>query len=312
MSRTRLPIICAVVVVSLVGCDPPVHPKNFASTVVASTCHFIHDCCTPSERQVLIPFPFLNKDACLEEVEAAFGGLMNVAIEAIDKGTATFDAEAAEACTGAIRTAIDQCDATAVVGSDGNIDANRLFFLFDGNDPVCAALAQRGFSRGELEDGDECVSSVECADFGTCENDNDGGGFTVGGTCRAAAGEGDACDDRRCLPGLLCSAELRCEEPPPLADDGDDCTFDFQCVSGFCSGAGDFGRCSTDETVDCEFDEDCTVQATCDQVAGRCDDAAQTACFVDFDCPDIPGTCVPPAPGECTTLQITSEICDGA
>jgi hypothetical protein len=278
---------------------------------VASTCHFVHDCCTPSERQLFLAAPFPDKGACLEEFEATFGGSLNVAIEAVDKETATFDAEAAEACTNAIRTAVDQCDATALVDATGRLSTTRLLFFVDERDPVCSALAQRGFTRGVVEDGDDCVSNIECADFGICIVDAADGDLTVSGTCRAAAAAGASCEDRSCQPGLICGATRTCEAPPDLAADGDACQANGQCESGFCSGARDRARCSNDATNNCDVDDDCTERGRCDSNAGRCDDPAQTACQEDRDCPDLTGTCLAATPGQCVTVSVTAEICDG-
>ena len=95
----------------LSACDPATHPRNYTNTILNALCHFEFDCCTPAERAAFLPFSAAsNKERCFEELNDTAGGFMNVAAEAVDRGTATYDAEAAERCTAELRTASDQCD----------------------------------------------------------------------------------------------------------------------------------------------------------------------------------------------------------
>ena len=223
----------------LSACDPPTHPRNYTNTILNALCHFEYDCCTPTERATFLPFSAASsKDRCLEELNDSVGGFMNVPAEAVDRGTATYDAEAAERCTADLRTASEQCDAAAFVSPSGGFSFNSIVFLVAPNDAECQALANRGFTRGTVKDGDDCINDVECADFGDCvvEDEED---FAIAGKCKAQLAEGDDCAEGICQPGLFCGAD-GCEAVK-LADDGDACIDDFDC-EGICNFAP--GECA--------------------------------------------------------------------
>ena len=287
----------------LSACDPPTHPRNYGNTILSSICHFEFDCCTPSERAAFLRFSQASsKDRCLEEVNDGFGGLMNVAAEAVDRGTATYDAEAAERCTATLRAASDQCDSAAFASPTGGFSFESIAFLVDPRDAECQALASRGFTRGTVKDGGDCINNVDCADFGTCiVTDEDGEDLVVAGECRAGLAEGEDCLDSNasCQPGLVCAAD-GCEAVE-LADNGDACSFSGSCASGFCTAEDGEGSCegSGDECFD---DFECEGSCVDDFCVGSGDE-----CFDDFDCE---GVCTP-TQGECVEVKITVDACDG-
>lgn len=294
----------AVVVVTTVGCDPPQHPRRYTKTLVENVCHVAYDCCTAVERTAFSTLTYPTKAACLEELDTVFGGGLAAAEEAVDRGTATFDAAAAQACTEAHQAAIDRCEGGgAFINADGRLSFISAGLAVDLGDAECAALVQRGFTRGTVEDGGDCVSDVECADFGGCVVDDDNGAkVTRSGTCRASPGKGDACDLQPCLPGLVCVSGS-CDEAPAPAADGEPCLANELCESGFCKGLGGDRTCTTSGET-CFSDFDCM---TC--VAGKCADGV-TACGSAFDCPVPEGACAEPS-AVCARPDVDDSICDG-
>lgn len=292
------------VVVVVAACDPPTHPKNYASTIINSLCHFQYDCCTPAERQLTFFIFGTDEASCVEEFNDQSGGFMAVQIEAIERGTATYDAEAADRCTKTIREGIDRCDSSVLVAPTG-FSFQSLVFMVDEGDAECVALANRGFTRGTGKKGDECLSFVDCADFGNCvvEGDEDGEGLNVKGECEPLPAKGDDCADTfECQPGLVCEANAdgaECVEPD-LADDGDACVSNSSCASGFCKISD--GACEGDGFF-CEGNFDCD---------GACVDNACVGDgnFCDFDS-DCDGVCLVAEPPVCAKVDVTIEICDG-
>ncbi|MDP2344034.1 MAG: hypothetical protein Q8O67_23960 [Deltaproteobacteria bacterium] len=308
--------LALVLLPTLLSCDSPVHPRNQMSSAIDGICDFSFDCCLPQERGQLAFFASSTKDGCKEELEALLGGFASVNLEAVERGTAIFDAEAAERCTKERRAAADQCDARPFVTSTGEFDLTSLAFFVDPRDAECAALTARSFTRGTVKDGGDCIASVECADFGTCiveDRDGDDVVITVAGKCQATLKDGDSCvfaddeDERACEPGTNCDGDT-CEAPE-LLDDGAACGADSQCDSGLCSGLDQEGVCDNNGDF-CEigFDEDCLERGFC--FNDLCDDGV-TACVEDFEC-DVEGTCAGEGgPPTCKTITINIEICDG-
>ena len=237
-----------------------------------------------------------DEASCVEELNDKVGGLSAVAADAVDRGTATYDAEAAERCTGDRAAAINSCDSQAFAGPTG-LSLTRLVFLVDESDAECFALAGRFFTRGTVKDGGDCTADVDCADFGSCVFGDDA--FSGAGTCRARTNEGGSCSDDNfigCAPGLACDSESKCATPQ-LSDDGDLCVVGSTCKSGFCKSqsACEVGGDS------CDFDGDCPNVC----VDGLCSDGF--SCTVDDEC--FGSRCV--IDGSCATLDITIDVCDG-
>ncbi len=302
-TRPFLAVTAAVgFVAAIASCDPPTHPKNYTQTIIHNLCRFQYSCCTPTERAVVGAFSQApDEAACNEELSDTISGFMAVAAEAVDRGTATYDAEAADRCTADRRAAIDSCDSQGLAGPQG-LSFSAIVFLVDERDAECLALANRGFTRGTVKAGDDCLSSIECADFGSCEGDEEEEDeFAVGGKCKSLTGEGDSCADEGfngCQPGLSCNADGECAKPE-LGDDGDVCTDDSECKGGFCTASQ--GSCAVGGDV-CDFDDECPDACT----DGFCSEG--NTCTEDFDC--FGSLCVFPE-GECKTPKVTIEICDG-
>jgi hypothetical protein len=232
---------------ALSGCEPAQHPRQLTKKFVENLCHVAFDCCTAVERSAVGPaLGFPSRDACRAELDVQVGGAMAAAVQAVDRGNATFDADAARACTEAGQAAIDACaGGDAFIDVDGFLSGERAGMGISDDDPECQALAARGFTRGLIDDGDDCVSDFECADFGDCViDDDDGAGLTRAGACRAHAARGDECSARPCQPGLVCVSG-RCDNPPARAEDGEACDRDSGCASGFCRDDGDSLQCAT-------------------------------------------------------------------
>lgn len=306
-TRTRTALVaCAVVgFVAVVACDPPTHPRNFSQTVIRNLCHFEYACCTPSERLAGAGFSLApDEGACVEEFTDSFGGIFAAAAEAVDRGVATYDAEAAERCTAERRAAVESCDSQALAGTSG-ISSTAVIFMIDERDAECAALANRSFTRGTVKGGDDCLSDFDCADFGRCFDDDDDGDddLSVGGTCHPLAKAGDSCTDEGfagCQPGLVCDDDAKCAAPTP-ADDGAACVANAGCKSGLCQ-LGASGSCAVGG-ASCDFDDECPDAC----IDGLCSDGG--ACTEDFDC--FGSACVLPDAVCAAAPKVTIEICDG-
>ena len=269
-SSSRIAGACAALAVTAGSACALLFPLNFyalGETRVRAICHVAFACCTPIERQLFANAPFKDEGACVAEglEDSGFGFILNLdalAKDAVDRGAAEYDAEAAERCSRAQLDAVNACDVEALVDASGNFDLAGLILLTDRDDPECVALASRNYVRGLVDDGDECFSDIDCADFGTCvvEPPDDGEALlTVAGECLTPHAEGDACDDGAgCQPGLACAPGgdgLECQEID-LLDDGDPCTNDFECASGACEDVIVDGTCLTSGAA-CVDDDDC-------------------------------------------------------
>lgn len=255
----------------------PLAFDNLGETRVRALCHFAFTCCTPIERQLFSNAPHRDEGACVDETleDQSIGFLLTIdtlAKDAVARGTAVYDGEAAERCSRVQLDAINQCDVDKLVDASGNFDFNRLLFLTDSADPECLALAQRNYVRGQVDDGDECLSSFDCKDFGACVQDPDDVGdvITTAGTCIVPHAEGDDCEDGvGCQPGLQCvneGAAFTCEQLEPAAD-GEPCGGDADCESGNCETTIGNGECifaggACVDDADCPPDDFCNGDFT--------------------------------------------------
>jgi hypothetical protein len=248
----------------------PFSHENLGETRVRALCHFAFACCTPIERQLFSNAPHRDEGACIDETleDQGIGFLLNIdalAKDAVSRGAAVYDGEAAERCTKPQLDAINQCDVEKLVDAAGNFDLTRFVFLTDASDPECVALASRNYVRGQVDDGDECFSSFDCKDFGNCVLDEEDVGevITTRGSCVVPHAEGDECDDGvACQPGLACVADgdgtLTCEESEPAAD-GEPCAIDADCESGNCEEVIGNGTCLFGGEP-CVDDVDCATE----------------------------------------------------
>jgi hypothetical protein len=300
MRTPRLALLTLAGVSVVAACDPPTHPNRYANTILQNICHTAYDCCTPTERQLVLGVFFTasqSKETCLEELNDFVGGFLQVAQQAVEDGTATYDAEAATRCTAEVQAAVDRCDAQAIADLTGSYNFNVTAFGVDADDPECLALAQRAFTRGTRANGEDCTSDIDCADFGICVIEGDRN-FTRAGTCRNPGTEGNACaDDVGCGPGLTCVDDTCIVVE--RAENGETCTDDGECASGNCEGSERSCEGSGDP---CDFDDECTGSCIDDVCVGSGD-----ACFSDFDCE---GVCVG-TEGTCADVSLRVEVCDG-
>lgn len=284
--RVAAPLALVAVAASACAFFFPLSHDNLGETRVRALCHFAFACCTPIERQLFSNAPHKDEGACVDETleDQGIGFLLNIdalAKDAVDRGTAVYDAEAAERCSRPLLDAMNQCDVEQLVNASGAFDLNRFLFLTDSDDPECIALAGRNYVRGNVGDGDECFSSFDCEDFGECIPDPDDAGdvITTRGSCIIPHGEGDACDDGvGCQPGLSCvneGGELTCEEVEP-AGDGEACEFDTDCESGNCEDVVGGGTCDL-TGLPCVDDDDCPGDFCNGEVFGECAAAADVS-----------------------------------
>jgi hypothetical protein len=268
MKKLSLVLVALVVTGSSCGLFFPFGLDALADTRIGAICRFAYNCCTPAERAVFLNSPpFKDEGACRAEAaeDRNFGGGFYtqdlIAKDAVARGAAEYDGEAAERCSRAQLEAMNACDPEAVFNSAGQIDFVKFSFLVDPTDAECFALAQRSFARGLVDDGDECFSDIDCADFGVCvpEEGNEDT-LTTAGECLKPHEDGDECIDARpCAPGLLCQQPEGggtpvCSEPV-LKDDGEDCFQNAECESGLCE-QNESGTCFIGQTP-CVDDTDC-------------------------------------------------------
>lgn len=270
MRTTRvLMAIVAVATVSACAFFFPFGHENLGETRVRAICRFAFACCTPIERQLFANAPFKDEGACVAETleDQGFGAFVlnidTLAREAVSRGAAEYDGEAAERCARPQLDAVNTCDVEKLVDSQGQFDFTRFFLLADPGDPECAALASRNYVRGLVDDGDECFSDFDCKDFGLCvdEEGADEDTITTKGECRVPHAEGEECDDGKgCQPGLSClpdqdAGAVTCQANEP-GDEGDDCFVDADCASNVCEESIGGGACLSNG-ADCVDDVDC-------------------------------------------------------
>ncbi len=294
---------------ALAGCFifvPRSDPSRYAETIVDNLCHITYDCCAPEERSRVFVIGS-DKESCREEGLEGLGALFVAANDAIARGAAVYDAELAERCTAETQAAIDQCDLSpfAVASADG-ASFNTFAILFAiSPDSECQTAAFRGFTRGTVAHGDDCESSFDCENNGNCQIDeNDDGVNEAVGTCDNPASVGEDCSERFCGQNSFCNAGDVCEAVE-LAGNGDPCSANESCESGFCEGAA--GSCSVDGGA-CQDDFDCDFfDAVCTN--NLCDDG-ETVCEDDFECPFEQRCDV--EQGECAAPPaVDVQICDG-
>jgi hypothetical protein len=181
-------------------------------------------------------------------------------LAAVDRGTTSYDGEAAAAC-------IDWVAGGACSRSMTSLACELTF-------------------AGTLADGDSCYLDREC---GT-------GGYCVGcapdecckGTCSIPGEAGEPCPDERwgCAPGLLCDAGTCIEAPATCFADAD-CAEGLHCAeTGLCvDGVGEGGRCTLDPDEDDEDEEDGGDDGEEDPGSWR-DAADQSECAPGLYCVD--------------------------
>ena len=121
--------------------------------------------------------------------------------------------------------------------------------------------------------------------------------FAVVGACSPVGGRGSSCDDGPCAPGLVCTDEHVCADPPeppePPCDTVDDCALNGDasgrdCVDGVCG----FLACTLDAQcgnricVDgfCEGIQPCFTDGGCDDGDLCVDNACRPPCLQDEEC----------------------------
>jgi hypothetical protein len=254
----KLVVVLIVGAAAACGLFAPLGLDALADTRVNALCHMAYACCTPIERALFLNAPpFRDEGACRAELaeDRALAAVYLVdqqAKDAVARKTAEYDAEAAEECSRERLDAANNCDPKPFIGVDGRINFNALLLLVDPQDAECVALAQRAFTRGLQEDGDECFSDVDCADFGTCVKDpDDAEVITTRGECRTPHARGDDCSDGKgCQPGLACRPPEQGGGPPTCQRlvrkrNGESCALNGECDSavcrnGTCAAAPDF------------------------------------------------------------------------
>ena len=271
MKKLILPAVFAVMFTGACGALFPFAVDNLGDTRLRALCHFAFSCCTPVERSLFANAPFKDEGTCVSEAsQDGVGGLFAIdqeAKDAVDRKKATYDADKAEKCSRDSLDAINQCKSDKLF-SGTSPDFDRVLLLVDSKDPVCVALAARDFTTGTVKDGDDCLSSFDCADFGSCVKADGNTDITTKGSCKALHKEGADCSDGvQCQPGLACTVPAAggtptCATPKPKAE-GEDCNGNNDCASGNCAITFDNGLCF-DAGTPCTSDADCDATDFCD------------------------------------------------
>lgn len=271
----RLLFPSLVTAVGLVGCANtffPLSSDQIFETQVRANCSYAFNCCEPVERSSEFLSLAPDEATCVEQgLESGGEGslLGQRAKAAIDAGKATYDGELAERCMRPFLDAAQQCDP--------NLRSIK-------TDAACEAGLSRFFAVGTVKDGKDCTDTIECADEGTCVVESEPNTISVAGKCQAAAGEGEACDDRNCKTGLTCTFEVdaaTCQKIE-LLDNGASCFDDSQCSSGACVSSGE--TTCFDAGTACNSDDDCDAD-------DFCSDSETSICGV--------------------AVEVTSDICNG-
>jgi hypothetical protein len=257
-------------VVATAACSP-FTVDSLADTRIKAKCHFGFACCDPTERALFLTLDFKDEGTCVSESEQDAADIDGVAFaldqnarDAIKRGTATFDADSAQKCSQPILDDVDQCKSSAFFRAGPTLDSVEIELLADPTDANCFALATRDFTKGTVKNGGACESSLDCADFGTCNQDPnaDPNTLTVKGTCKSPAQRGQACtSDNDCAPGTFCDDTAN--TCAALEGAGATCSRDNACQSGSCVQSVDNGTCFNDPATKCTSDADCAVNDQC-------------------------------------------------
>lgn len=186
------------------------------------------------------------------EEGSGINNLVARAKEVVGAGNGDFDGQRADQCIRPTLDALNNCDAEAVLGGGLSLD------------PLCPYDSSRVFVVGKVADGAACTDSLECADFGYCELQNPPEDtISLAGECRASKQEGEVCSDptgtgsgfSACSPGTVCTPngtgdEYTCEAPDTVPN-GEPCSFDDECDSGYCNLEGG-GTCDERGSVSVE------------------------------------------------------------
>lgn len=276
-------LLTCVVAASSCGWLFPLGLDSLTETRVRSICHFLYGCCTPIERTLMGNPPFSDEAACVAELleDPSFNGIVGyggsgeaLARDAVARGAAEFDAEAAERCSRAFLDAANSCDPQPFFTESG-LNTTALQLLVDATDPECVLLAGNHFTRGLVDDGAECQGPLDCAGFGTCLLEG-GPDVTVTGSCEARPAEGESClGIGMCQLGATCtfpagSGEPTCVVPQRVAN-GEPCNNYDECESRYC-GASEAQRCSSNDAP-CIDAIDCPAGDSCGAFGGACAEA---------------------------------------
>ncbi len=246
----------------------PYNIDNLCETNIRAQCHFAHQCCNASERNLAgTAFSqYRNEDDCVRESIIESCGFFEVVIESQRAGRFDFDEELVQGCFQPRIDALNSCDAKAVFDPE--------------EDPDCEGVGLTS-GAGKVADGDLCFEDFECSTTGAVCKPNEPGDDEVlvsaKGECEAPPKEGEDCPAFICASGLYCdtTAAPVCAAMKP---EGADCDGNNECVSGNCQF--DFAGTQTcepkkDNGEDCLFDSECKSEF-CDgntsQCAGAVDD----------------------------------------
>lgn len=261
----------ALLMLAAAACSP-FTVDSLADTRIKAKCHFAYACCNPTERALFLSLDFRDEGTCVSESEADAQNIDGIAFvidenarDAIKRGTGTFDADSAQKCSQPILDDVNQCKSSTFFHSATSIDNLEIEVLADPADANCFALATRDFVKGNVKDGGACESSLDCADFGSCNKDPnaDPNTLTVKGKCKAPAQRGESCNaDNDCIPGTFCDDNAN--TCAALEADGATCSRDSACQSASCVETIENGSCVNDPATKCTSDADCAANDFCD------------------------------------------------
>jgi hypothetical protein len=196
--------------------------SEFTNQTQNGYCGKVFQCCTAQEREENLGVSVESEEECeSEQFGPAFAGALSKYTKAVERGTVTYNEDAAEACS----QQMSQQSCSEFAASEGMFSENRA---------GCSDVFVP-----QLDEGDSCQDDIECK-TGFCKRKvNEDGSFDdTERTCAKPPGEGQPCFNGKCQGDYYCdtsSAPLPedwiCKEKK---DAGESCQNGNRCKSGKC------------------------------------------------------------------------------
>ncbi|MDD5307143.1 MAG: hypothetical protein PHU25_07465 [Deltaproteobacteria bacterium] len=266
-----------------------VSQDNFCSEIAEVMCENMFDCCTGLQIEAALGIEIsTDRKGCREDMTLVCEKKHADILYALDKGTASINADMADQCLESILVA-DSC--FLVTSAPAYVEKCK-------NSPIA----------GKRSPGQDCLYAVECSGDAYCGGDR---------VCRPYPLQGAKCipgdvGEKVCATGLFCNAEQKCQ---PLRGVGQSCSAAELCNETlYCNYDLDTGegQCSLkkDAGTLCKGDEQCSSNEC---TPGVCSNDGTKECYDDSACE---GTC-PDTGAACTggnkcagTCSTSDNFCD--
>ncbi|AKF10604.1 hypothetical protein [Sandaracinus amylolyticus] len=205
------------VLIAALGCDndpAPISVQEYGAEGSRWLCTRLFDCCDADSRAgffgVASPTPSTTEE-CIAYFDASLGTVFETLATSIDAGRVDYDGALAASCLEGFEEQSCEDFRAMVTGS------------------VLVSQCD-GVFQARVADGGACSTLFDC-ESRSCTAIN----ADALGTCRAIAGEGDACGASTvCATGLFCDVRA---EPPVCTrsrEDGAECQSSLECASFSC------------------------------------------------------------------------------